>query len=44
MLDWFGLRFMTGDPAKAWSLELRPDATPAQKAHFKGFLARSKAK
>ena len=27
MLDWYGLRFMTGDPAKAWTLEVRPDAT-----------------
>jgi predicted metalloprotease with PDZ domain len=33
-LDWFGLRFMTGDPAKAWTLEIRPDATPAQKQHL----------
>ncbi|TAK17019.1 MAG: M61 family peptidase [Acidobacteria bacterium] len=33
-LDWFGLRFMTGDPAKAWTLEIRPDATPAQQAHL----------
>jgi predicted metalloprotease with PDZ domain len=44
MLDWFGLRFMTGDPAKAWSLEVRPDATAGQKAHFAAFMARSKAK
>ncbi len=28
MFDYFGLRFMTGDPAKPWSLEVRPDATP----------------
>jgi predicted metalloprotease with PDZ domain len=33
-LDWFGLRFMTGDPAKAWTLEIRPDATAAQKRHL----------
>ncbi len=33
-LDWFGLRFMTGDPAKAWTLEIRPDATPVQKQHL----------
>jgi predicted metalloprotease with PDZ domain len=44
MLDWFGLRFMTGDPAKAWSLEVRPDATPDQKAHFAAFMAHSKGK
>ena len=44
MLDWFGLRFMTGDPAKAWTLEVKPDATDAQKAHFKEFLAHSKGK
>jgi len=44
MLDWFGLRFMKGDdPAKAWTLEVRPDATTAQKAHFAAFLAHSKA-
>jgi len=42
MLDWFGLRFMTGDPAKAWTLEVRPDATVDQKAHFVAFMARSK--
>ena len=42
MLDWFGLRFVTGDPAKAWTLEVRPDATPAQKQHFASFLARSR--
>ena len=33
-LDWFGLRFGSGDPAKAWTLEERPDATPAQKENF----------
>jgi predicted metalloprotease with PDZ domain len=37
-LDWFGLRFMTGDPAKAWTLEIRPDQTPAQKAHLASLL------
>jgi predicted metalloprotease with PDZ domain len=42
MLDWFGLRFMTGDAAKAWTLEVRPDATVEQKAHFAAFMARSK--
>jgi predicted metalloprotease with PDZ domain len=43
MLDWFGLRFMTGDSAKAWTLEIRDDATPAQKAHLAVFLSHSKA-
>ncbi|MEI6246763.1 MAG: hypothetical protein WCQ64_17185, partial [Acidobacteriota bacterium] len=42
MLDWFGLRFMTGDPAKAWTLEVRPDATAAQKDHLAALLAHSK--
>ncbi|MGH9409306.1 MAG: hypothetical protein ACRD1V_07610, partial [Vicinamibacterales bacterium] len=41
MLDWFGLRFTpSNDPAKAWTLEVRPDATSAQKAHFAAFMAR----
>jgi predicted metalloprotease with PDZ domain len=45
MLDWFGLRFATSDdPTKAWTLEVRPDATPEQKAHFAAFMAPSKAK
>ena len=35
-LDWFGLRFApSDDPAKAWRLEVREDATAAQKAHFR---------
>jgi predicted metalloprotease with PDZ domain len=42
MLDWFGLRFMTGDPATAWTLEVRPDATPAARQHFADLLAHSK--
>jgi hypothetical protein len=42
MLDWFGLRFMTGDPEKAWTLEVRPDATEAQSEHFAAFMAHSK--
>lgn len=30
-LDWFGLRFApSDDPANAWNLEIRPDATPEQ--------------
>lgn len=50
MLEWFGLRFVpqdaaaTPDPAKAWTLEVRPDATAAQKEHFAAFMARSKAR
>jgi predicted metalloprotease with PDZ domain len=44
MLDWFGLRFMTGDPEKVWSLEVRPDASADQKAHFAAFLAKTNAK
>jgi predicted metalloprotease with PDZ domain len=44
MLDWFGLRFVpNADPTKAWSLEMRPDATSAQRAHFAAFLAPSTA-
>jgi predicted metalloprotease with PDZ domain len=50
MLDWFGLRFapnadptMPTDPAKSWTLEVRPDATAAQKEHFAAFMAHSKA-
>jgi predicted metalloprotease with PDZ domain len=44
MLEWFGLRFMTGDPEKAWTLQVRPDATAAQKEHFAAFMAQSKPK
>ena len=45
MLDWFGLEFMkSDDPAKAWTLQVRPDATAAQKSHFTTFLAHSKAR
>ena len=45
MLDWFGLRFAPSeDPAKAWTLEVRPGATAAQKAHFDAFMAHSKAR
>ncbi len=43
MLDWFGLRFMTGDdPAKAWTLEVRPDATAAQQTQFAALMEHSK--
>jgi predicted metalloprotease with PDZ domain len=44
MLDWFGLRFASSDdPAGAWTLEVRPDATPAQQQHLEAFLSHSKA-
>jgi predicted metalloprotease with PDZ domain len=34
-LDWFGLRFApSDDPAKAWNLEVRPDASAEQLAHL----------
>lgn len=43
MLDWFGLRFAPNDdPAKTWTLEVRPDATVAQKEHFAAFMASSR--
>ena len=43
MLDWFGLRFASSDdPARAWTLEERPDAMPEQKAQLAAFLAHSK--
>jgi predicted metalloprotease with PDZ domain len=49
MLDWFGLRFapnraLSAAPAAAgsWTLEILPDATPAQRAHFAALLAPSK--
>ena len=42
MLEWFGLRFAASDdPAKAWTLEVRPDATAAQRSHFQMFLQHS---
>jgi hypothetical protein len=41
MLDWFGLRI---DPAKEWTLEMRPDASAAQQARFAAFMAHSKAR
>jgi hypothetical protein len=31
-------------PAREWTLEVRPDATAAQKAHLAAFLARSHAR
>jgi len=43
MLDWFGLRFAPNDDAaKAWTLEVPPDATPEQQSHLASFLAHSK--
>ena len=48
MLDWFGLRFapqdpsLPADPAKVWTLEVRPDAAPAQQSHLAALLAHSK--
>jgi len=43
MLEWFGLQFARGeDPARAWTLEIRPAATPAQKAHLGSLLAHSR--
>jgi predicted metalloprotease with PDZ domain len=44
-LDWFGLRFVepgSSDPARAWTLEIRPDATDAQTRHLQRLLARSR--
>jgi predicted metalloprotease with PDZ domain len=44
MLEWFGLRFTSNaDATKAWTLEVRPDASAAQKANFAAFMAHSKA-
>jgi predicted metalloprotease with PDZ domain len=40
-LDWFGLRFAPPDPQKpepTWKLEIRPDATPEQKARLQAWL------
>ncbi|HTK28121.1 MAG TPA: hypothetical protein VL309_01125, partial [Vicinamibacterales bacterium] len=42
MLDWFGLRFVPGDPARAWTLEIDPAATPPQRRHLAAFLAHSR--
>jgi predicted metalloprotease with PDZ domain len=43
MLEWFGLRFAPQsnppDPAKTWLLEVRPDATDAQKRHLQHLFA-----
>jgi len=40
-LDWFGLRFATADErqsAQSWKLEMREDATEAQKSRLRGWL------
>lgn len=38
-LDWFGLRFATGDgDKKTWRLEVRDDATAAQRGQLKAWL------
>ncbi len=48
MLDWFGLRFAPQadpvDPAKIWTLEIRPDSTDAQKRHFSTLIAPSRGR
>jgi predicted metalloprotease with PDZ domain len=44
MLDWFGLGFVQGDPAKQWTLEMLPGATVAQKGHFAAYMAHSRSK
>jgi predicted metalloprotease with PDZ domain len=43
MLDWFGVRFKPSDDpaAAAWTLEVRPDATAAQRDHLAALLAHS---
>jgi predicted metalloprotease with PDZ domain len=42
-LDWFGLRFVPSEgPSKAWKLEVRADATDAQKGHLGDLLAPSR--
>jgi predicted metalloprotease with PDZ domain len=38
-LDWFGLRWVPGDGAtKTWRLEIRNDATAAQRSRLKAWL------
>jgi predicted metalloprotease with PDZ domain len=42
MLDWFGLRFAepgSADPALAWALEVREDATDEQARHLASLIA-----
>ena len=41
MLDWWGLRFAEADPddpATAWALEVRPDATGEQRRHLEHLI------
>ena len=43
-LDWFGVRFVPSeDERPTWRLEVNPEATEEQKAHFASYLAPSKA-
>ena len=45
MLEWYGLRFAepgSSNPARAWQLEVSPNATAAQRSHFQSWLAASK--
>jgi predicted metalloprotease with PDZ domain len=43
-LDWFGLRFAASDdPARAWTLGVRPDATDAQRGHLVAWLGQPAA-
>jgi len=37
-LDWFGLRFAVVDGKKTWRLEIREDATQAQRDQLKAWL------
>jgi predicted metalloprotease with PDZ domain len=39
-LDWFGLRFAAGDPKTtvAWTLEIRADASEAQREHLRAWM------
>jgi hypothetical protein len=38
-LDWFGLQFApSGGTTKTWCLEIREDATEAQRARLKAWL------
>ncbi len=39
LLEWYGLRFRGGDEAGRWALEVRPEATAAQRAHLRALVA-----
>lgn len=42
-LDWFGLRFAPGDAkTKSWRLEIRDDATQAQRGRLKAWLGQTR--